>query len=203
MYYLQSRYYDPNTGRFVNVDDPEMLRTASNSDSVLGLNLMSYCHNNVVNNIDETGMWLARLVCGVAAAALFATLANVVCKVVSIFVPMSKKAIAAITVAFGVLGGVIGAALGPSFLLKHSPKLLKAINKIEKTRFSIKAIKPNGAGNIFGIVISNTLIIMLHAPHPKYNEWYFHIQVEVKLGRKQVVIWKKPIAYVNKKTWRL
>lgn len=106
------------------------------------------------------------------------------------------------TVAFAVLGGVIGAALGPAFLAKHAPKLLQAINKIEKTRFSLKAIGPNGGGNIFGIVISNTLIIMLHAPHPKYQEWYFHIQVEVKLGRKQVQIWKKPIVYVNKKTWR-
>lgn len=79
--------------------------------------------------------------------------------------------------------------------------MLKAIQKIEKTKFSAKAFGPNTAGNIFGIVISNTLIIMLHAPHPKNNEWYFHIQVEAKLGKKQILIWKKPILYVNSKTW--
>lgn len=32
-------------------------------------------------------------------------------------------------------------------------------------------------------------------------KWYFHVQVEVKLNRKQVVIWKKPICYVNSKKW--
>lgn len=32
MYYLNTRYYSPVTGRFVNVDDPEILQTASNSD---------------------------------------------------------------------------------------------------------------------------------------------------------------------------
>lgn len=44
---------------------------------------------------------------------------------------------------------------------------------------------------------------MLHAPHPKYNEWYFHLQVDVKLsGRKQVTIFKYPLKYVDPFTWR-
>jgi len=132
---------------------------------------------------------------------LFALLANVVCKVVNIFTPVSKKVTATITVACGVLGGIIGAALGASFLAKHAPKLLKALQKIEKTKFSLKAIGPNTGGNIFGIVISNTLIIMLHAPHPKYNEWFFHIQIEAKIGKRQIELWKKPIVNVNPKTW--
>lgn len=78
----------------------------------------------------------------------------------------------------------------------------KAIQEIEKRKFSLKAIGPNLSGNIFGIVISNVLIIMLHSPHPKYNEWYFHIQVEVKLeGRHQVTIFKYPLLYVNHGKW--
>ena len=201
LYYLQSRYYDASVGRFLNIDDTNILITVFDDTIPSNYNLSAYCLNSPTNNADSNGKWLARLVCGIASAALFATLAYVVCKVVNIFTPVSKKVTAAITVACGALGGIIGAALGVSFLAKHAPKLLQAIQKIEKTRFSLKAIGPNTGGNIFGIVISNTLIIMLHAPHPKYNEWYFHIQVEVKLGKKQIPIWKKPIVNVNPKTW--
>ena len=202
LYYLQSRYYDALVDRFINTDDINILTTVFDDINPLNYNLSAYCLNAPTNNADSNGKWLARLVCGIASAALFATLAYVVCKVVNIFTPVSKKVTAAITVACGALGGIIGAALGVSFLAKHAPKLLQALQKIEKTRFSLKAIGPNTGGNIFGIVISNTLIIMLHAPHPKYNEWYFHIQIEVRLGKKQVPIWKKPIVYVNPKTWR-
>ena len=201
LYYLQSRYYDASVGRFLNIDDTNILITVFDDTIPSNYNLSAYCLNSPTNNADSNGKWLERLVCGIASAALFATLAYVVCKVVNIFTPVSKKVTAAITVVCGALGGIIGAALGVSFLSKHAPKLLQAIQKIEKTRFSLKAIGPNTGGNIFGIVISNTLIIMLHAPHPKYNEWYFHIQVEVKLGKKQIPIWKKPIVNVNPKTW--
>ena len=201
LYYLQSRYYDACVGRFLSSDDIRILTTIFDDVNPLSYNLSTYCLNAPTNNADSNGKWLARLVCGIASAAVFATLAYVVCKVVNIFTPVSKKVTAAITAACGALGGIIGAALGVSFLAKHAPKLLQAIQKIEKTRFSLKAIGPNTGGNIFGIVISNTLIIMLHAPHPKYNEWYFHIQIEVKLGKNQVPIWKKPIVYVNPKTW--
>ena len=53
MYYLQSRYYDPNTGRFINADDISMLDA---SGTVLGYNLFAYCENNPANNVDQTGM---------------------------------------------------------------------------------------------------------------------------------------------------
>ena len=52
MYYLQSRYYDPNTGRFINADDISMLDA---SGTVLGYNLFAYCENNPINNDDSTG----------------------------------------------------------------------------------------------------------------------------------------------------
>ncbi len=48
IYYLQSRYYDPNTGRFINADSPEYA-------SVTGNNLFAYCNNNPVMNVDYFG----------------------------------------------------------------------------------------------------------------------------------------------------
>ena len=54
MYYLQSRYYDPNTGRFINADDTNYLNATG---TVLGCNLFAYCENDPVNRVDETGYY--------------------------------------------------------------------------------------------------------------------------------------------------
>ena len=43
LYYLNSRYYDPETGRFINADDVSMLEVTQNS--INGLNLYCYCLN--------------------------------------------------------------------------------------------------------------------------------------------------------------
>ena len=52
LYYLQSRYYDPTTGRFVNADS--ILCMGSNG-SVIDFNLFLYCCNNSINNSDHNG----------------------------------------------------------------------------------------------------------------------------------------------------
>ena len=48
LYYLNSRYYNPEWGRFINADSILIER-------LLGLNLYSYCYNNAVNSIDSNG----------------------------------------------------------------------------------------------------------------------------------------------------
>ena len=53
LYYLQSRYYNPEWGRFLNVDDTNIL-LASQGES-LGANLFAYCGNNPVNLFDPSG----------------------------------------------------------------------------------------------------------------------------------------------------
>ena len=49
LYYLNSRYYDPETGRFINAD------AIVSTDSLLGANLYAYCYNNPVNLCDPSG----------------------------------------------------------------------------------------------------------------------------------------------------
>ena len=66
-YYLQSRYYDPATGRFINADDVEYLGA---SEQILSLNLFAYCENNSVNYSDPFGYAPHNLFMSSKAAAL-------------------------------------------------------------------------------------------------------------------------------------
>ena len=68
LYYLQSRYYDPETGRFLNADG----LLGANQD-LLSYNLYAYCSNNPINCADPTGQFaLEILTAGLAAVALIA-----------------------------------------------------------------------------------------------------------------------------------
>ena len=49
-YYLQSRYYDPSIGRFINADN-----LASTSQGFMGYNMFAYCGNKPVNRVDVCG----------------------------------------------------------------------------------------------------------------------------------------------------
>lgn len=54
LYYLNSRYYSPEIGRFINADDTDAL--INNFDSALdGRNLFAYCNNNPITHWDTTG----------------------------------------------------------------------------------------------------------------------------------------------------
>ncbi len=64
MYYLQSRYYDPNTGRFINAD-------GQHSGGLLGYNQFAYCENNPVMRADPNGECWESIVAGIKSAAIW------------------------------------------------------------------------------------------------------------------------------------
>ena len=54
LYYVSSRYYDPEICRWINADDAECLGAEG---ELLSYNLFAYCLNNPVNRTDVNGNW--------------------------------------------------------------------------------------------------------------------------------------------------
>ena len=67
-YYLQSRYYDPEIGRFINADS----YASTDATGLLSTNMFAYCENDPVNNYDDSGRFCApaALVNGILSAGL-------------------------------------------------------------------------------------------------------------------------------------
>ncbi len=104
-YYLNARYYDPITHRFINSDS----QIAGVSGDVSGYNLFEYCNNNPVKMTDASGEWpklsnKAKVGIGLAVIA--------VCAVAAIALTGPAGAIAIGALKGAVTGAVIGAASG-------------------------------------------------------------------------------------------
>ena len=76
LYYLQSRYYDPAIGRFINADSPNFVLTNPYSNGITDKNYFAYCDNNPINRNDDGGeFWnivVGAIVGGVVSAAITA-----------------------------------------------------------------------------------------------------------------------------------
>ncbi len=59
LYYLNSRYYDPETGRFISPDTLAILDETKGQ--INGLNLYMYCKNNPIMFVDPSGYFLAAI----------------------------------------------------------------------------------------------------------------------------------------------
>lgn len=69
-YYLKSRYYSPELGRFISADGE-----IGQVGNTMGMNLFAYCKNNPINLSDEGGnwpSWATKLCIGLAVIAICA-----------------------------------------------------------------------------------------------------------------------------------
>ena len=72
LYYLQSRYYDPEVGRFINAD----AFASTDISGALSANMFAYCENNPVMRDDPTGeVWTVAVKMLVGAAVSMASYA--------------------------------------------------------------------------------------------------------------------------------
>ena len=112
LYYLISRYYDPETGRFISPD--HMGYMAEQMDRINGCNLYAYCLNNPVMYSDPEGKF------GLLLTVLFATIMGAVVKSA---ISIGKQLIenegdwSKINVSDVFSEAISGAALGLSFAL--------------------------------------------------------------------------------------
>lgn len=100
-YYVSSRYYDPEIGRFINAD-----AVIGQIGNVQGTNMFAYCFNNPVNMSDPTGNWpkLSTIFTVVAVAA-------VAVAAVAVTVATCGAAAPALAVAGGgIIGGISAGA---------------------------------------------------------------------------------------------
>ena len=78
-YYLQSRYYDPTWGRFINPDNSDVI-TATPTE-LTDKNLFAYCDNNPITRMDADGeFW--NIVIGAAVGAVVGAVASAVTQLI-------------------------------------------------------------------------------------------------------------------------
>ena len=79
-YYLQSRYYNPTWGRFINADNSDVI--TATPDQLTDKNLYAYCDNNPIMRVDGEGdFW--HIVAGAAIGGLIGGISSIVGQAVS------------------------------------------------------------------------------------------------------------------------
>ena len=123
LYYLQSRYYDPETGRFINADTAET--TSMVSAQIKSANLFEYCFNDPINYKDNTGNWpewvetaakAASAVLVVAAVAVTVATVSAVTAGTAAPAALAGASIFLSATMSGITGGIANASSGDSYL---------------------------------------------------------------------------------------
>ena len=111
LYYVSSRYYDPEVGRWTNADIPETL--TADFENIMQYNLFAYSFNDPVNMSDETGTWpswATKLAIGIGAIVVGAAVVAVTAATGGAAAAFVGAAVAGLKTA--AVSGAIGAAVG-------------------------------------------------------------------------------------------
>ena len=113
LYYLMSRYYDSNTGRFISPDTSAVI--TATPTALTDKNLYAYCDNNPVMRVDEGGEFWNILI-GAAVGAIAGIVGQVISDAVTSFlngeVTISNWQTYTGAAVGGAAGGVILATTG-------------------------------------------------------------------------------------------
>ena len=111
LYYLNSRYYDPEIARFINIDEITVLDVTQ--IALNGINLYAYCLNNPINNTDSNGDipdWLKWLLGGLAFIGAIVLTVVSGGSLAPVFIGMGASIVGS-----GLIQGVITASSGGNF----------------------------------------------------------------------------------------
>ena len=172
LYYLQSRYYDANIGRFINADDAELLGM---SGEIVSNNLFAYCENNPIMYSDSSGYWIVRAVVAAASGVIFGGIAYAIGRAIG----LKGKSLTALTAGFTAIGLAIGLWKGVAIL-----------NKINKLIKPVIYFFSNPGKVYFGLKLLNIIQFEIHNPHHN-KPIHFVVRIFLKTGQKVWEWWLK------------
>ncbi len=129
LYYLQSRYYDPATMRFINADDPNVIQMGTEEKQEL--NLYAYCLNDPVNSVDPSGYWTIASEANRLISVLFASIMALKLSGAALIAKVSAMILAVAPYLFVVVA-VVAVSVATYYLAKKIA-LDKAIAKVKNT----------------------------------------------------------------------
>ena len=129
MYYLQSRYYDPFVGRFINGDEASILKFLI-GNSVTN-NIFTYCFNSPIEDTDESGTLAARVIISAAIGGVTSAILEIILQLIQGIKLKALKWGSIITEFLNgaLTGALIGFGLRPSFT-KFGRVLINMISSI-------------------------------------------------------------------------
>ena len=136
MYYLQSRYFDPEIGRFINTDEPDIITAVTTSD--FHANLFAYCSNDPVDNVDRIGYVVSpanvigAIIGGILGAVDGYFLSRWLADKLNLKGWKRTLFIAGITAVITAAAAVIGYFIGP-YVQKVGQKIINALKNLIKT----------------------------------------------------------------------
>ena len=145
LYYLQSRYYDPFVGRFLNADDTTYIGATG---TVLSGNLFAYCENNPIVNTDKNGNIAHNIV-----GAIVGGLLNIGSYMISVWMKLESFSWWALSLT--ALAGLVTGALSASSFRRAVQIVINIASSVASNicNYIRNAKKPSVEGIITEIVI--------------------------------------------------
>ena len=179
LYYLVSRYYDPETGRFIS---PDIVAEEGN--------LYAYCVNDPVNRADDSGYLSQKfekifkyVAIGVTVAATVALAATTIIATSNVAITIAS--IAAGTAIGGLVGGLMNENKGERFTYGWIGGAVSGLiqSSLSERWMAGGAIAGGGAGSFLGTMITESLN---NIDKPDENKTTF-MQIMVNAGKAGVV----------------
>ena len=155
LYYLNSRYYDPEVGRFINANDVQYL--GENGDFV-NYNLFAYCANNPVKTVDENGkFWhivIGAVIGAVVNVAINATVAAIKGEEYSLEDGIKDAAVGALSGGLAASGvGLLGQVVGNACISMADDATTQIIENEGFDNFNVGSIFLSGLiGGTIGLI---------------------------------------------------